>query len=371
MLKKFALFLSILTLFSSSNGFAQVALVSVDAVVSQKFTQTVPIIGRLLAKQSGVVATLTNGPVAEILVKPGDVVSEGQVLAQLSTKTLELRRKQAEYQLNEARARLKTANAQLRLAGQEVKRLEGLKGSAAVSKAAYDDALQQQNIAYSRVAESEAGINSSTANLDIAALDFSHGSIRAPYNGTITEKLTEVGSFLQVGQPVFRMISDKRLELEVDVPSFQVNSLPIGFNIEISLENGTRHNANVRAIIPEENPRTRTRRVRFEPHFDTNKGLLANEQSVTAFIPAAAIKQVLTVHKDGLIRRGNNDFVYVVVKSAEEGQPDTTEFRQLTIGLAVDERVEVESGLAEGELVVIRGNERIQPGQAITISGSQ
>ncbi len=347
------------------------ALVTVDAVVQQQFTQTVPILGRLVAKRSGVVAARTSGPVGEIMVNAGDIVFKGQVLARLDTSNLQLGKQRAEYQLIEAEARLKTANAQLALAGQEVKRLEGLKGSAAISEAAYDDALQQQNIAYSRVTEAEAGISSSKASFEIAALAFSDATILAPFDGTITEKLTEIGNYLQISQPVFRLISDKHLELEADVPAGQLQGLPTGTTVEVSLENGSRHSAKVRAIIPEENARTRTRRVRFEPELGSDAGILANEQSATVFVPVSAVREILSVHKDGLIRRGDENIVFVVVKSDDPNAADSVESRELKTGNAVDNRVEVVSGLAEGDLVVIRGNERLAPGQAVRIAESQ
>ncbi len=364
--------LFILTLPWVSGVYAQhAALVSVDAVISEQFTQTVPILGRLVAKQSGTVAVRISGPVAEILVAPGDVVSVGQVLARLDTANPGLRKKQAESALIEAQARLKTVNAQLALAGQEVERLKALKGSAAISQAALDDALQQQNIAYSRVNEAEAGIRSSRVSFEIAALAHENATIRAPFDGTITGKLTEVGNYLQVGQPVFRMISDRRLELEADIPAAQLKGLSPGFMVRIELENGSRHKAAMRAIIPEENPRTRTRRVRFEPILGTGAGDLANEQSVTVYVPVSDVREILTAHKDGIIRRGQGNIVYVVVKDPEEAQPDSVEIRELETGYSTGNRVEVLAGLAEGELVVVRGNERLRPGQAVRIAEPQ
>ena len=363
--------LFILTLLWYSSLYAQQgARVSVDAVIAEKFTQTVPILGRLVAKQSGTVAVRISGPVSEILVDLGDVVAVGQVLARLDTTNLELQKKQAEYALIEAQTRLKTVKAQLALAEQEVERLETLKGSAAISQASLDDALQQQIIAYSRVNEAEAGINSSRVSFEIAALANDNAAIRAPFDGTITGKLTEVGNYLQIGQPVFRLISNLRLELEADIPAAQLKGLLPGFIVQIELENGSRHHATMRAIIPEENPRTRTRRVRFEPNLGAGAGDLANEQSVTVYVPIARVREILTVHKDGIIRRGQGDIVYVVVKDAEGIKPDSVEIRELKTGYATGNRVEVLSGLGEGEMVVVRGNERLRPGQAVGIAES-
>ncbi len=363
--------LFILTLLWYSSLYAQQgARVSVDAVISEKFAQTVPILGRLVAKQSGTVAVRISGPVSEILVDPGDVVAVGQVLARLDTTNLDLQKKQAEYALIEAQTRLKTVKAQLALAEQEVERLETLKGSAAISRAVLDDALQQQIIAYSRVNEAEAGINSSRVSFEIAALANDNATIRAPFDGTITEKLTEVGNYLQIGQPVFRLISNLRLELEADIPASQLKGMLPGFIVQTELDNGSRHHATMRAIIPEENPRTRTRRVRFEPNLGDGAGDLANEQSVTVHVPVAQAREILTVHKDGIIRRGQDDIVYVVVKDAEGSKPDSVEIRELKTGHASGDRVEVLSGLGEGELVVVRGNERLRPGQAVGIAES-
>lgn len=372
MYKNFIQSLLVLTLLCSSCVYAQqTARVLADAVVSRQFTRTVPILGRLVVKQSGTVAARISGPVSEVLVDLGEVVSVDQVLVHLDTANLQLRQKQAEYGLIEAQARLKTAKAQLTLAGQEVKRLQGLKGSAAISEAALDDALQQRNIAYSRVNEAEAGINSSKASFDIAALDNANATIRAPFDGTITEKLTEVGNFLQIGQPVFRLISHRRLELEADIPATQLEGLLPGFIVEIELENGSRHSAVMRAIIPEENPRTRTRRVRFKPTIGPGAGDLANEQSVTVYVPVAAAREILTVHKDGIIRRGQSDIVYVVVRDPEGSKPDSVEIRELKTGYATGNRMEVLSGISEGEIVVVRGNERLRPGQAVKVSMAQ
>ncbi len=349
----------------------QGALVSVDAVISEQFTQTVPILGRLIARQSGTVAARVGGPVAEILVDPGDVVTENQALARLDTTSLELRRKQAESALTEARARLKTVKAELVLAGQEVERLKSLKGSAAISQAALDDALQQQNIARSRVNEAEAGISSDRVSFEIAALAHASATIRAPFDGTITEKLTEVGNYLQVGQPVFRMLSNRSLELEVDVPAARLQGLSPGFMVQIELENGSRHEAAMRAIIPEENPRTRTRRVRFKPILGEEVDDLANEQSVVVHIPVSRAREILTVHKDGIIRRGQQDIVYVVVRDAQGAQPDSVAVRELETGYSTGNRVEVLSGLIEGDVVVVRGNERLRPGQTVSVSEPQ
>ncbi len=337
------------------------ALVSVDAVIEEPFSQTVPILGRLVAKQSGTVAARIGGSVAEVLVTVGDTVKQGQLIATIDTEPLKLQLALETNRKKEALARIETAKAQFALASQDVKRLSSLKSSAAVSKAALDDANQQKNIAFARVSEAEAAVSSSNAALLAAELQLQYGKITAPFDGTVTEKITEVGSYLQTGSPVVRLISDSQLELEADVPANRLNGLIAGRSIDINLDSGDRYQANVRAIVPEENPRTRTRRVRFNIDLTDKDLRLAVEQSVTLHIPAGASRNIVTVHKDAIIRKGGGDTVY----SVEEG---VAKLRKVTISGAAGGRLEVLAGVSPGDMVVVRGNERLRPDQAVKIS---
>ena len=348
-----------------SGAWAQhAAPVSADGVIRQPFGQTAPVIGRLVARYAGTVASRVEGPVLELLVRVGDRVDEGQLLARIDTTQLELEKAQATVRRKEARARLNVARSLLKLASQEVDRLAQLQSSAAVSQASYDDAQQQQTIAGARVEEAETAVASTQASIALVDLKLRYSEVLAPYGGTVVSKDTEIGSYLRIGQAVVSLVSDGELELEADVPYRQIAGIPPGTQVSVVLDNGSRHTAQVRAVVPQENPRTRTRRVRFSITWQEDSGVLATEQSAVVELPAGQARQVLSAHKDGLIQRGSQTFVYVV----EEGQ---ARLRKIVTGEAIGDRVEVLEGLAEGELVIIRGNERLTPGQAVTVGQSQ
>ena len=356
--------LLVVTLWARGGHAQGAALVTTDAVIRQAFTQTIPIIGRLIAKQSGVATTRIDGMVSALPVEVGDRVTRGQALARIDTSVLAVRLSLAEAQRTESGARLDTANAQLALAGQEVKRLSGLTDSAAISRSVYDDAKHRQSIASARVQEAAAAVTSSAATVNLAKLDLGYAEIVAPFDGTITARLTEIGSYLQRGQAVARLVSDRNLELEADVPSDRLDGLNAGTEVEILLDNGSSHRATVRAVIPEEDPRTRTRRVRFSADFGADAGLLAAEQSVTVLVPAGAQRDIVSVHKDALVQRGRDKIVFVVV----DGVAD---MRDIQTGEASGNRIEVLDGLSPGDLTVVRGNERLQPQQQVVISTPQ
>jgi len=344
----------------SMTAAAQQALVSVDPVVQQQYTQTTPILGRLVAKQSGTVASRIDGSVSDVVVQVGDRVTAGQLIAVIDPAALTLQKALAQREKSQAEARIATARAQLALATQEVKRLSSLKSSAAVSKAVFDDATQQQNIAFARVREAEAELESNSASIAVADLNLKYASIVAPFNGTVTAKLTEVGSFLQRGQAVVQLISDQLLELEADVPAERLGGLTPGRKIDISFNNDDRYRAELRAIVPEENPNTRTRRARFNLDQETQGQALAVQQSVMLHIPSGSDRMISSVHKDAIIHRGSDSFVYVVEK-------ETAKMRKVRVGDSLGNRMEVLSGLALGDLAVVRGNERLRPDQKVSV----
>ena len=339
------------------------AVVSVDEVRMEAMAQTVPVIGRLVARRAGEVAARTAGPVDALHVEVGDRVETGDAIAVLDTVRLRAERDRLAAIVNQAQAQLERMSAQAALHRQELRRLEGLRDSAAFSQGRYEDAKQEVIIAESAIGTADATRVSAAASLSLAQIDLSWATIQAPYPGVITKVHTEVGAWLAVGQPVVSLLNDLDLEVEADVPSSRVAALIDGTAVALVLDDDSEHTAAVRTVVPEENALTRTRQVRFTPHFGPVSKPLAVNQSATVLIPAGAERQVLTVHKDAIVRNQGQAFVYV----ASEG---TAQIRPVQLGAAVGGRFEVLGGLGPGEPVVVRGNERLQPGQAITVAGA-
>jgi RND family efflux transporter MFP subunit len=336
--------------------------VRVDTVKLVPLTQTVPVIGRLVAQQIGVVAARINGPIDTFEVKVGDRVEVGQVIVVLNATAIMARRDLYAGKLSEAQAKLAVKKAELALARLNYKRHEKLKKSAAFSQARFDDAKQNVVIAKAEARQAETAIAAAEADLNLAEINLYNAQVRAPYPGVVTERLTEAGAYVQVGAPVIRMIGDQTLEIEAEVPFQRLAGIKPGVEVRLWLDDGTEHNAVVRALLPSENPLTRTRAVRFIPNIGATLRPLAHDQSVTLDIPIGPERSVLSVHKDAIVTRQGKDTVFV----AKDGE---VEARQVKLGAAVGSRMEVLAGLGEGEQVVVRGNERLRPGAKIQVVG--
>lgn len=330
----------------------------VEKAVVEPLRQTVPVIGRLVSLRTGNIAARISGPVEEIRVEVGDRVSKGQILAILDSETLKAELSLAQSELDEAIAEDRTWQAEAELARTELKRQEGLRKSVAFSQAKFEDAVKRVAVADARVKRAEANIDIKRAALQRKKIDVEYTNVMAPYDGVVVQRFTEAGAFVDRGAPIVRMIGDRALEVEADVPYKRIVGLPVGREVEMTLDDGSKHMAQVRAVLPAENPLTRTRIVRFTPEFEDYSGPLAESQSATVLVPVGAEREVVTVHKDAILKRPTGDIVYVVDGGAAQLRP-------VVLGEAVGSRLEVVSGLKEGDLVVTRGNERLQPGAKV------
>lgn len=335
------------------------ALVKVDKVRAVKVSQTIPVLGRLVARRSGVVAARVAGPVAEMRSAVGDRMKKGDVVAVLMRERLHWvgERRAAEVASN--KALLASRQAELVMKNQELARLDKLRKtkSAAYRASKFDAMSQEVSMLNSRVAEASARLKQAEADVRLAQINLNYATIRAPFSGVVTQRHTDVGAFVNVGQAVVSLIDDSALEVEADVPVQRIAGIYPGAAVSVRI-NGVMVWAKVRAVVPQENPQTRTRVVRFTADLNAIEGQLAGNQSVTVSVPIGGDRKVISVHKDAVLNRQGNDMVFVVVKGA--ARP-----RIISIGDAVGGRFVVRNGLKLGDVVVVRGNERLFPGQPV------
>lgn len=350
-----------LMIFPFSVSAQKASLVRVDEVRTESMNQTVPVIGRLVARQTGSVSARIAGPVEEVLIEVGDSVTTGQIIARLNSATLRADRDLAASEVSASNSRLSTFQARLVLAGQELKRFEKLRKSAAFNKSKYEDSVQNIAIAKAEVSQARADINTAKAKLRRAEINLAYTEIKAPYNAVVLTKETEAGSYVQTGDSVARLLSRDSLEIEVEVPARRLKAIKAGMEFSLKLEDGTPLMATIRAILPTENPLTRTRPVRLSAKLP-NPETLADNQSITLLVPAGPIRDVATVHKDAIIQSANGPMVFLNADGRAQPRP-------IQLGQQIGERIEVIYGLQVGDQVVTRGNERLFPGMPLQING--
>ena len=337
----------------------RVTRVVIDTVRREPMRQTIPILGRFVARQTGPVAARVAGAIGEFRVDVGDRVNEGDVVAVLMKERLVWQHNLQKAEVAHFAAQARTKKREIKLLQQELDRLKSLRKSPAFSQARLDDKVQQVSVAESTAAEADARLRMANADLRLTAISLHDAEIKAPYAGIVSKKHTEVGAYVSVGAPLVTIIDDQSMEIEADIPALRLSGLSSQTIVSAELENKTRVPAALRAIIPEENPRTRTRAVRFIPAFGNTITTIASNQSVTLLIPAGPEGNAVTVHKDALLTKKGKSVVFL----ARDGKAF---IRHVALGEAIGSRFAVTSGLKSGDMVVIRGNERLRPGTPIT-----
>jgi RND family efflux transporter MFP subunit len=336
------------------------AAVVVDPVRSSQISDTRPVIGRLVASVRSQIAARAAGVAEDVTFKVGDRVRSGEVLVRLDTTLAEIERQSATAARKMAEAGVAVAEAKLALAQQAFERQSQLQSSTAFSRSRFDDLRQAMEQARSELAQARANVGTSTAQIARAEYTLKHSSITAPFDGVVIAREAQPGEYLQLGSTVATLLDTSALEIDADVPTALVAGLRTGQQVQAVFDGDRRPvMVTVRAVVPVYTLATRTRSVRFGLDLGAlDQTSVAVGATVTLSIPASAPRDVLTVSKDGLVQARDGWMVFV----AKDGKADP---RPIELGMQVGDRVEVTSGLAKGDLVVVRGNERLRPGQAL------
>ena len=339
----------------------QPAVVATDKVTAEAVDQTAPTIGRFVTLFEAVVPALLASHVTEIPVNIGDRLAEGDIIAVLDIERLRWQVQQSKASLAQSEAGLAVARARAELAQRRLERAEGLRESTAFSQAQRDDARGEADIAAAQVQVAQAAVEGAKARLDTAADDYARGTVVAPFDGVVEERHADLGEAVQPGGPVVTLVSEKALEVEADVPSLRVAALSPGAPIGVTRASGETITTTVRAVGTVENPRTRTRRVRLVPELGELTNIPPIGEGVTVHVPISDTAILPTIHKDAILQRRGISVVYVVVDGKAEVRP-------VQLGDAVGNRFVVLSGVQPGDVTVVRGNERLLPGQEVAVA---
>ncbi|MEM6848748.1 MAG: efflux RND transporter periplasmic adaptor subunit [Pseudomonadota bacterium] len=345
---------------SAGNALAQggPARVVVDAVAMVDVKETQPLVARLVSLAQSEVATRIPGIVSSVAAQAGDRVAKGDTLAVLDEELLAIELEGATATVEQVKAGLAAAEAQLELARNSFNRTSQLRGSAAFSQGRAEDLQSEFSRAEAELARARAAMAVGQAALRSAQYRMENSTIRAPFDGVVLSRSADPGDYLALGETVLQLLDDKSIEIEADVPTDIVGALDRGDRVTAILDDGTALQAVVRAVIPNERPSTRTRPVRFEVGQVEASKPMAPGQSVTVMAPVSEERQALSVAKDAIVQQRGSWVVFAVVDGAVVP-------KRVMLGAAVANRFEVTGDLTPGELVVVRGNERLRPGQPV------
>ncbi|GAG33060.1 unnamed protein product, partial [marine sediment metagenome] len=183
--------------------------------------------------------------------------------------------------------------------------------------------------------------------------------VRAPFDGVVVKKRTELGQWLQLGGEVAEMIALDTLDVHVELPESYYHEIAAGAEAAVTFEAlpGSTVQGHVRGIIPRAAPQARTFPIKISipnPDLAIGVGMLAR-----VALPLGEPYLSVIVPKDALVRQGTAEIVYRI------REDETVESVAVERGTGMGAWVAVSGPLEAGERIVTRGNERLRPGQEV------
>lgn len=315
--------------------------VVVTKVTSGDMAPQSEFIGTVYFSEISNVAAEVDGKVVDIRVKDGQRVKEGDVMVVLSSSLLDTRIRSARAQAQQAKTEYESAHL-------EHKRISTLFKSKSVAEGEFDSKrLSAEGLQY----------NYQAALADLAQLleESKLKTIRAPYEGIVIDTPVHRGEWISTGSTVTVTARDDQYEVVVNAPREAFGVVKPGLKVGIRAA-GVEVPGEVFAVIPRGDVATRTFPVKIRVN---NTGALAEGMEARVFLPRGLGGSTKIVPRDAVISMRGEQVVWAVLDGKAVPMPVyVVGFRGLMAGVKSDK-------LQEGMDVVVKGNERLRPGQAV------
>ncbi|HSW03438.1 efflux RND transporter periplasmic adaptor subunit [Aquabacterium sp.] len=302
--------------------------------------------GSVGAWQEAVIGTESSGlRLTEVRAQVGDRVKRGQLLARLSTETLNAELAQSQAALAEGEALLAEATA-------NADRARTLGPAGAISQQQSIQVLTAERTAKARLESLRARVKSDEVRL-------AQARIVAPDDGVISARWATEGAMAQPGQELFRLIRRGRLEWRAEVPAGDLSRLKPGLPALVTTPAGQAVKGSVRMVGPVVDPATRNGLVYVDlaPGSDAKPGMFVRGEFSFGSAPGLTLPQTAVLLRDG--------FSYV----HRLGDDSRVTLTKVATGRRVGDRVEITSGLAAEVRVVASGGAFLADGDLVKVVG--
>ena len=299
--------------------------------------------GSIIADQRSDVTADTQGKVVNVMVERGQHVKLGQPVIQLDMRS-------AALSAREAQAALQSARVSKQLADQECERTKTLLEKGAITKSESDRQSTQCLNAVEQVAQAQ-------ARNDMMSKSVADGMVRAPFEGTVSEKNVSPGEWVQPGKALFTLVDDDPLKIELSIPERSVTEVKLNQRVEIIAvsEPGKKFGAMITRLGAEIG---KSRALTVEAVLDKDTGLVPG-MFAEAHITIGQSPHVV-LPAEAVVLRGETWHAFVVINGIAED-------RIVQLGTPpADGRVTIIQGVIKGERVVTKVVPQLVDGAKVT-----
>ncbi len=301
--------------------------------------QQIVLTGIIKADQRLDVTADMAGKVLGVMVDRGQRVKQGQELVRLDVRT-------ASLGAREAQANVASARAQRQLAEEECKRAQSLLDKGAITRSEFDRQSTQCTSALQQVAAAE-------ARAAMMSKSIQDGIVRAPFEGVISDKTVTPGDWVQPGRPLFSLVDDDPLKIELSVPEAAVRAVQKDQRVEIVAvaQPGKVYGATVTRLGAEIG---RSRSLIVEATLDKGSDLVPGMFAEAKVTIGQQIRPVIP--ETAVVKRGKTWHAFVIVKGEAQD-------RIVQLGAKpAPGQVSIAQGIAKGDKLVAKVTDQVVDG---------
>ena len=279
-----------------------------------------------------------QGQIVRIHKEEGDAVREGNVIAELDSD-----------------------DAKLQVTQMDVAYMDAKRNFTRVEKIFNRNLISEEQFETAKTQMDRAG-----AQLDQAKLNLSYTKILAPIGGIVTVRSVEIGNVVTSNQVVFSVANFDPLLARIRVPEKEIGRIEVGQEARISVEseNEKPFKGRVKMISPVVDPESGTIKVTVE--IPGSNRILRPGMFASVHIITETRTNALVIPKKALVLEGEGNQVFVLERGEEGSKARRS---RIEIGFSDSDRLEVISGLNEGDLVITVGQDGLRPGANVRIVG--
>lgn len=383
------LFIAILLIGNSQGWFGKKGNfkeVEVSKITPIDIMETVAATGKIQPEVEVMLSSEVSGEIIELPVKEGQQVEKGDLLVRINPDLIQSALTQAQAGLQNARAQLAQATASLKNAELNYNRSKTLFEKGVISKSEWDRAVTDYEVAQANKESAYYNVQSAAANVKQTSDNLTRTSIYAPMTGTISKLSVElgervVGTAQMAGTEIVRVANLSNMEVEVDVNENDIVKVQIGdsTNVEVdaylkrefkgivteiansaetalSSDQVTNFKVKVRILADSYKDLTEGKPEYFSPFrpgMTATVDIITEKKQNVIGVPISAVvikTDTSSAKKLGVketVLDSDEKFECVFVMDGDEAK-----LRVITTGIQDDSKIEITSGLSDGETVI-------------------
>jgi multidrug efflux system membrane fusion protein len=336
------------------NSWNQPSVVRTVAAQQEDLTLQVRAIGTVVPFNTVVVRSRVDGPLQRVLIREGQHVRAGDLLAQIDPEPYRIRLAQAEGAQQQNVAQLR--NAEL-----ELEQYERVIEAGTIPRQTLD---RQRAL----VEQLRGTLKSDQAQVDTARLQLEYTRITAPISGRVGLRRIDPGNLVGAGdaEGLFTITQTQPISVLMSIPEAELQpvraAIAAGRKLAVQAwdRSGNQQLAAGSLSTIDNQIDTATGTLRLKAEFANDDDVLFPNQFVNAVLEVGAIADAITIPADAVQHGSRGTYVYVVADSKAQ-------LRNVRLGATVDGRAAVLEGLAAGEPVVLEGIDRLREGSEVRL----